>query len=428
MSDEFQFLRVKSLSMKTTRSHTHDDVITRVMRHNLREIHAEFGTTARGTIDPLRIRFNQVLSGLDTADGVAREAQVALKAAGVKLRKNAALGIELVLSLPAGTKIDTHAYFADAVRWALRFFAVPLLSAVVHADEDYPHAHIVMLPLRDGRLIASELLGDRKATKAMQADFHEQVGKRYGLRLPRPQKRHSAAVRHDAIQLVFDVLHRNSGLEPNVLLALLEPHNKNPEPLLNELGLMMPESKPNGSFVEIMTRPCALKKPNRVSGHPLIGDLGGPNEGANGLGERNPYALLGVSFPERSIPPPEQTSASTSPQASEAKRENARANETRSADVQREAHDYTADTDQAGEPVEQYTRERDDERPSGEFDTIKGAWIHPRQNTGSKRALAATQVQEALSRAQLPQQPCSTTDDKPECSEPRKQDDEEGGD
>ena len=399
MNEEIHFLRVKSLSMKTTRSSNHAEVIRRVMRHNLREIQAEFGTGARGTIDPSRIRFNEVLSGLDTADEVAGIARDALQAAGVTPRKNAALGIELVVSLPAGTEIDTRAYFLDAMRWAQRFFAVPLLSAVIHADEDYPHAHIVMLPLRDGKLIASELLGDRKTTKAMQADFHEQVGKRYGLRLPRPQKRHSAAERHAAMQHAFDVLDTNSGLDATVLRALLEPHSKNPEPLLLALGLTMPPPKLSGSFVETMTRPCAPERSNRTFGKRLIGHSGSDGPSANEPEKQNPYALIGLSISAPPFPPPAepQTSASTSPPALSTTTANTCATTASEADTEPPQADQPAADDDDAEPADRFTRERDADYCADAWNPDTGEFVavKPMARTTHK-ANAAAAVRVAL--------------------------------
>lgn len=98
------------------------------------------------------------------------------------------------------------------------------------------------------------------------------------------------------------------------------------------------------------------------------------------------------------------TSASTSPLTKQAIGKTAGADDTRAADDERKAGGYTADADHAGEPVERFTRERDDERPTREFDTDLGEWVQPRRNTSPKRALAAAQVKKALSCAQVSRQ------------------------
>ena len=427
MNDDFQFLRAKSLSMETTRSRSLDEIIPRVMRHNLREIQAEYGMSSQGTIDPRRIQLNEVIFGPDTSHGAAEIADAALQAAGVKPRKNAAMGIELVVSLPAETRIDIRAYFFDAVRWAQQRYSVPLLSAVIHADEDYPHAHIVLLPLRDNRLIATELLGDRKATKAMHADFHEKVGKRYGLRPPRPQKRHSATMRRDALQLAFDALKRNSFVvEPAVLRVMLESCHKNPEPLLKAMGLPMPKPRETRTFTQIMTRRCAPEKPNRCFGNQLIGVLGSANEGANEPEEQNTYALLGVSNSMPAIAPPGPTSASTSPLTDEAAggaasiddepaagdplacSDHVHAAIVEASTANSDCSDSTGHTDHtnhtddedssdhADEPAKRFTRERDSNHRADEWDAERGEWRLPAPAKPSRRILTAAAIQRQL--------------------------------
>ena len=399
-------------------------------KHNLREIAAEIG--AAGHINPALIHTNLVLRGPASADKVASNAKALMADAGItRQRVGSVMALELVFTLRPNPGVDVREYFEDATRWAERFYQVPVLSSVVHLDEAAPHCHVLLLPIVEGHMVGSDLHGGRAKLIAMQASFQEQVRALYGMARYAPAKRHSAAVRGEAMELAYTCLNANYGLAGPLLAAILKPHAKDPEPLLLELGLSMP--MPRQSFVAIMTRPTKPEQRNPIGkgSANLIGKAQHPAPVS-----MLPYPCVGkggieppASDPLQSQPGmTEPTSPSTSPTTKEAKGNTARADETRAADEQREAYDYTADTDHASEPVEQLTRERDDERPTREFDTTMGAWIQPTQNTGSERALAATQVQEALSRAQLPQQPCSTTHDKPECSEPRKQDDEEGGD
>ena len=272
MTDEFHFLSVKPLSVKKTGARNSESVLLNAAKHNLREILAEIGAGADSHIDPRRSQHNIILHGLNTACGVAGVAQDLMRQADIiKPRKNATLGIEIIFSLPNGLDIDYGKYFQDAMQWAQNHFDVPMLSATVHYDEDKPHSHVVMLPLRDGRLIGSELLGDRRATVAMHKSFHEQVGKCYGLRQPTPKKRLSASVRQLAIDAAFKLLEANSGLNDAILRALLAPHVANPEPLLLALGLPMPEPTPakGQTFVKIMTAKTKPEKPIRTFQSPI---------------------------------------------------------------------------------------------------------------------------------------------------------------
>ena len=317
--EEMQFLSVKPLSKKTTRASCADVVILNVMRHNARELQAEIGVGADCGIDASRIHLNVTLYGAATADGVAMAARDAMREHGIVApRKNATLGIEIIVSLPADLDIDHQAYFRDAMAWAQQHYRVPLLSAILHNDESNPHLHLVLLPVRDGKLVGSELLGDRATMKTMQKDFHEQVGKRYGLRMPAPKKLHSAAERAAGLTLLRATLQTNSALTDRAIDALLVPHAKYPEPLLLALGLAMPAPPVKGSFVAMMTKKMRPEYPNRSFTKSAIGDFGPDIEG-DLMGENKmSYPVLGHSVSSPDFPPfPEQPSATITPTTSQ---------------------------------------------------------------------------------------------------------------
>lgn len=232
-------------------------------KHNLREIAAEIG--AAGHIDPARIHTNLVLRGPASADKVAGDAKALMADAGItRQRVGSVMALELVFTLPPNTGVDVRKYFEDATRWAERFYQVPLLSSVVHLDEAAPHCHVLLLPIADGHMVGSDLHGGRAKLMAMQAAFQEQVRSRYGMARCAPAKRHSAAVRAEAMKLARNCLEANSGLADDVLTALLKPHTKGPEPLLLALGLPMPTPVPGQSFVAIMTRPTKPEQRNPI--------------------------------------------------------------------------------------------------------------------------------------------------------------------
>ncbi len=251
------FLRMKGLKGKA--------IIVTAAKHNLREILAELDGNQDAAIDPSRTPLNYILRGPATAASVASEARTLMAAAGIAtLRKDALRGIEIIFSLPAGTTVDQRAFFDDALSWAEQWFSVPILSAIVHNDEAAPHCHVILLPLVDGRMRGSELMGNRMKIMAMQGDFQTKVGQRYGLARQAAPARPSAAHRQQAIDVALAVLEANSGLQAGLLRLLLEPHKANPEPLLLALGIAMPAARPKtkraDTFAGIMTRPC---KPER---------------------------------------------------------------------------------------------------------------------------------------------------------------------
>ena len=304
MTEGAHFLAVKPLSVKTTRASCADAVILNVMRHNARELQAEIGVGADSGIDASRIHLNVTLHGPATADGVASAARDAMREHGIVApRKNATLGIEIVASLPAGLLIDHLAYFRDTAAWAQQHYRVPLLSAIVHNDESSPHLHLVLLPVRDGKLVGSELLGNRATMKAMQKDFHEQVAKQYGLRMPAAKKRHNASQRAAGIALLRETLQANSGLTESAIEALLVPHAKNPEPLLVALGLAMPAPVVKGSFVATMTRKVRPESPGRTYKKSPIGHLRAQTADSFLPENEKSYALLGDCISAPNFPP-----------------------------------------------------------------------------------------------------------------------------
>ena len=253
-----QFLRIKKLTGK--------GIIEVAARHNHREILAELGGASGGHIDPARVTFNCVLRGQGTAAGVASEAQTLMDNAGVKtLRKDAVRALEIIFSLPLESSIDRDRFFNESVQWVGDYFKAPVISAIVHNDEAAPHCHVLLLPLVDGRMVGSDLMGGRAKLQALQADFYAQVGERHGMTRQAAQKPYSAAIRRAAAKIARDVLRDNGELcatADAVLNELLELVAANPVKLLALMGRAMPTSGiVKGRFVKMMTKPCKPEKP-----------------------------------------------------------------------------------------------------------------------------------------------------------------------
>lgn len=255
MNADRQYLRLKKLPGR--------DIVRVAAKHNLRELHAELG--AGSHIDHTRIGLNQILAGADTAAGVASDAERLMQEAGVgNLRRDAVRGVEIIVSLPASSAIDRAAFFSDSLSWVRRFFAVPVLSAVVHLDEAAPHCHVLLLPLVKGRMVGSDLVGNKARLQAMQTSFFDDVGRRYGLTRPKAQRRLNQATRDKAASLIVTAIQGSPELleQRDVERALLEVVRHDPAPLLSALKLKvpMPES-PKQTFAGVMTKPCKPEKP-----------------------------------------------------------------------------------------------------------------------------------------------------------------------
>lgn len=293
-----QFLRIKKLTGKA--------IVEVAARHNHREILAELGAAPGGHINPARVGLNRVLRGPGTASAVASHARALMEDAGVKaMRKDAVLALEIIFSLPPNSSVDHDLFFNESVQWTEHYFAAPVISAIVHNDEAAPHCHVLLLPLVDGRMVGSDLMGGRAKLQAMQANFHEQVGQRHGLARQAAQKRPSAAIRKLAIDLAFDVLKANGGLSDDVLRTLLMPHMNDPAPLLLALRLKMPTpTSTMGGFVKIMTKAC---KPERPIGFDKTKPIGFDKS----AGPVTPQTLCSVGFSEIALPPPSEPPTGT---------------------------------------------------------------------------------------------------------------------
>lgn len=248
---------------------TGKDVVRVAAKHNLREIQAEIGADSH--IDHNRIGLNEILAGAATAAEVAAHAESLLAGAGVGvLRRDAVRAVEVVISLPAVSTVNQPAFFSDVLAWVRDFFAVPELSAVIHNDEAAPHCHVILLPLLDGRMTGSDLVGNRQRLQAIQASFYEQVGQRHGLTRPKAPRRLNSATRSKCASMAYTAIVGNPDLllRPDVKHVLLALLVRDPEPMLGALGMTIPTTpaKPCKSFVEIMTKPCTPEKPTKPIG------------------------------------------------------------------------------------------------------------------------------------------------------------------
>ena len=228
-------------------------------RHNLREIQAELGSKSH--IDPLRSPRNIILRGAHAAKEIAQQATQLMNDAGVsKLRKDAVRALEIVFSLPPSTTIDTLEFFTKATIWADDYFQVPIISAVIHHDEEAPHCHVLMLPLVNGRLVGSDLMGNRKSLEAMQNDFYLKVAQDYGLQKPVKAKQYTKAKKLEAGLLIVQAIKENPLCLNNskIMGAFIEALSiQMPERLLEAMGIALKvESRAKaGEFAKIMTKP-----------------------------------------------------------------------------------------------------------------------------------------------------------------------------
>jgi hypothetical protein len=138
-------------------------------KHNLREI------PCTPNITPQHSYLNEVLVGPTTATAVKSQFKALLAGAGItKLRKDAVLLIEAIVSLPVGVDDHEHQYFQSALEWLEHTLGQGnLLSAILHKDESAQHMHVLIVPLVNGAMNGSDLLGGRHHMRALQCKFRK---------------------------------------------------------------------------------------------------------------------------------------------------------------------------------------------------------------------------------------------------------------
>lgn len=241
------FLRIKKLKG--------GGIIAVAARHNRRVIQAEQGST--GSIDPARSHLNETLRGPTTADGVAQSAKDMMRAAGVtKHRKDAVMGLEFVFSLPVEHGLDDRNYFTSCATWVGDQFGGTsnVLSVDIHRDEAAPHCHVLLLPLVNGRMAGSDMVGGKQKLLALQKHFHDKVASRYGLR--KAPAKLSGATKQAAALAVLKDLRRTSdaALKSKVWATFREAIERDPSPFLLALGIMLEvPSKPLRTMTQIFT-------------------------------------------------------------------------------------------------------------------------------------------------------------------------------
>lgn len=259
------FLRLKKLKGNS--------IIAVAAGHNRRTIQAEAGASA--SIDATRSHLNETLQGPPTTGGVAQLASRLMREACVgKLRKDAVMGIEIIFSLPKDSGLDDRRYFNDCAGWAALNFGGQqnILSVDIHRDEAAPHCHVLILPLVSGKMVGSDMVGNRQRLLELQQTFHGAVAARYGLR--KAPARLSGATKQRAASMVLGSLKRaaDDALRSQVWPVIRDTIERDPAPYLMALEIELePPKKKLRTMADIFTS----KGKGKARENP-IGFAGGP--------------------------------------------------------------------------------------------------------------------------------------------------------
>lgn len=275
-------------------------IVQKAAAHNLREIQAELGADSH--IDAARTCQNIRLAGPGTAVEVAEFAETLMADLGaVVTRKDTVRAVEVLVSLPGARAAEAmQQFFGDALEWVRSHFGCPVLSAILHLDEAMPHLHVLVLPVVDGKLRGSDLVGGRQQLNAMQDSFHAAVARKHGLARSAPAKRLSRSVRDQAAAKAIRAIVESPELlkQPDVKTALHQIIASDPEVLLAALGLEMPKgrSKKQRTFAEIMTKPCPEKPKSRLRNAEVTQPVTAKTPSANPIGFDTMAAANPIGF------------------------------------------------------------------------------------------------------------------------------------
>ena len=163
MSANFSVMRMEKLKSAVA--------LTRALQHNARE-------RAPLNADPDREPMNRYQGGA-VADVMALYREKLPE----KVRKNAVHAVEILLTASPGFRGNWDDYLKDGEEWARQLFgAGNVLHVGQHHDESTPHLHMVVMPLKDGKLNCKHFIGGQKDRMIeLQNDFHEKVGKKHDL-------------------------------------------------------------------------------------------------------------------------------------------------------------------------------------------------------------------------------------------------------
>lgn len=203
-------------------------------RHNLREIKAERG--AINGIDPRSSGENVILRGPSQADEVQNMSKALLdEIAGLRLKRDHVQAIEFMFSTPVDFP-DLRRYLERCLEWTEKTLGLPILSAVIHLDQNYPHMHVLLLPVKDGRHVGGGPI-TRGCLLRLRNLFFMEVAGPAGFHRSNP-KLHGAIKKLASEDIITEAVNRGLRESNGVFWPTLEDAiRSDPLPLVMKLGI-----------------------------------------------------------------------------------------------------------------------------------------------------------------------------------------------
>ena len=231
--DAAPVFNVKTISQSRCRGKKASTLLD-AARHNLREIHPERG--AVNGIDPRRSGSNVILYGPPKAAEVMELAnQLLTQVGGLRLKRDHVQAIEFMFSVP-GDFSHHRDYFQRCLSWAEQAAGLPVLSAVIHLDQNSPHMHVLLLPVKDGRHVGGSPI-NRPSLHRLRGSFFDAVAGPAGFQRGNP-KLHGAIKRLAIEAVITEAFSRGLPEQAGVFWPALKGGiTANPLALVMQLGI-----------------------------------------------------------------------------------------------------------------------------------------------------------------------------------------------
>lgn len=199
---------------------------------------------ALANVDATRTPLNYSLANNDTPEQIARYAKVQMLKAGIdKPRKDCVRAVEVLFSLPIDRhQQDTKPFFTNCFNWTQQSFAGELLSFDVHLDESAPHAHALILPLIDGKMQGSDMVGGIGNMNRLRDKFHVDVASYYGLSRS-DSKRLTLSDKQKIERQILTLLKGDPAMQSSVWTCVRSSIHNDPLPYAQMLSINTPLEK-----------------------------------------------------------------------------------------------------------------------------------------------------------------------------------------
>jgi hypothetical protein len=219
------------------------------LKHNKRVFQRESG--ARLNIDPLKTDLNYALTENESPEAISKKAEYLIFDAGIRnVRKNAVMAVEVLFSLPIKWhQHDSKDFFIDCFNWVKMTFSGELLSFDVHLDESAPHAHALILPLVEGRMKGSDMVGNKANLIRLVDSFYSKIAIKYGMVKPIKSKP-SANMLLTLEQSILEALKNDSVLKSIIWSVVRDKIKQDPVSFAQILSISSSGKENVKSFVD----------------------------------------------------------------------------------------------------------------------------------------------------------------------------------